>query len=267
MKRQTKKKNTIKAAVVVSTLPPIPGAMIEDVPLPFGDAGASVAVNGFNEPLAANERNAFPLPSAPPMIVPPKGVDAPKTQQRFVTPIQQARIEYAAKRREIVALHPGIEDDEECLNDTLDGETELVDLMAEDAEKVVTMLIDVAACKEKAKHYAERASRLEAMIDRKKELLANTMSVEKIANIKRPTITIRLQQGQQKVEFIGDVSQLAPELQNVKITPNLMMIKAALKANIAVTACDAKGVEVRDAKGHPTPIAHLVDGKPFIVIK
>lgn len=276
------------ANIVSAALPPIPGAMVEDVPLPLGPvlatdaistAGARIAKSlskaGFEvlgvtgiELVTPVKRNQFPLPAAPAQIAPPVGVDAPTIRSHFVTPFQQLVIDYEAKRRELLRCMPELEQDEGLFNDTLDGVTELQDAIADMAMRIKTKREPrIAGLKMLRDEAIKSIAHEEHMLENEKTLMANTMQVRKISKITRPTISIRCQDGQQTAILIGEPEQLPSDYQTVKVTGNMALIKQSLKDGYSVTMRDAKGDEVLNSDGKPTPIAYLVNGKPFVVIK
>jgi hypothetical protein len=141
---------------------------------------------------------------------------------------------FKALRERLLTIY-GDDLDEQTLLDTLEGETDLIEALKALYRDVREDEGRVNEAKTVKSEIDARKKRLEDRIDRKKNILAETMSEAGLKKIEAGDFTLSLRNGTAKV-VVTDESQL-PEIYKVikeVVSPDKAAIKAAIEANETV---------------------------------
>ena len=124
--------------------------------------------------------------------------------------------------------------DEETLCDTLEGMTDLTDMLAELIRSSLDDKALVTALKQREADMAERRVRFETRAEKKRDLAWSTMERADIKKIAMPDFTASLRKSQPAVS-IADENEIPPRYW-VRPDPKLdrAAINAALKAGVSV---------------------------------
>lgn len=127
-------------------------------------------------------------------------------------------------------------DDAETFLDTLDGQTDAIEVL----RRVVLARAEAAAqeqaTKDLANTYRERATRLAARQERLSVFLGEILDAIGETKVALDVATVARTKGQPKVEVI-DEAEIPTQLTRVKRSPDLPTIKAALKAGEEIPGC------------------------------
>lgn len=176
--------------------------------------------------------------------------------------LAMARAAFDEQKRILLAEYPDLMDDEQALFDTVDGLTDLTDILAALCRRVKHELeIEIKAIKDLERQIKERRQRFEARKERLQKLILNTMITADIKKISRADIDFWHQMADQSVEVTIAPEMLPKKYQRVtiEVAADVAAIKRDLKAGKKITA---KGDD-----GKKTPVAYLRDGTPFLRIK
>lgn len=139
--------------------------------------------------------------------------------------------------------------DADTLKDTLESIQEAIEDKAENIGKLIRCLeADCKAIKEEEQRLADRRKTLENKISGTKEYLFNQMEVSGIDKIKRPTLTVSIQNNPPSVE-IADESLIPTDYmvpQPSKIDKKAIL--TALKYGLIIEGCSikqGKGLRIR----------------------
>lgn len=107
----------------------------------------------------------------------------------------------------INVLEKAEELDEQTLKDTLEAIEEAIEDKVENTAKLIVCLeADAKAIKEEERRLKERRQRLEAKIDRIKDYLKEQLELAGIDKVKRPTITVSIQNNPPKAVIVDEKS-------------------------------------------------------------
>jgi hypothetical protein len=127
-------------------------------------------------------------------------------------------------------------DDTETFLDTLDGQTDAINVL----RRVVLARAEAAAqeqaTKDLANTYRERAARLAARQERLSVFLGEILDAIGEAKVALDVATVARTKGQPKVEVV-DESEIPTQLTRIKRSPDLVAIKAALKSGEEIPGC------------------------------
>lgn len=160
-------------------------------------------------------------------------------------PIDTAHIQRMA---DMIRDMLGEDFDVETFTDTLEGETDVMEIMSHlirDREQAKAF---AAACKEEAKTYAERAQRLEARANAMTKAMGDILDAVGERKITHPLATVSRTKGRHTVQ-ITDEKALPSQLFKVVTSPDRTAIKAQLDAGEDVPGAELQtspdGVSVR----------------------
>lgn len=138
--------------------------------------------------------------------------------------------------------------DEQTFIDTLEGETNVMDVfgyLIKDREEAKTF---AAACKEHAKTYTDRAKRLEDRAEAMTRAMGELLDATGQRKIAHPLGTVSRTKGRQTVQIV-DEAEVPSQLCKVVSSPDRAAIKAQLEAGEtvpgAVLQTSPDGVSVR----------------------
>ena len=139
-------------------------------------------------------------------------------------------------------------DDEETFLDTLDGQTDFMDILERLARYRLEANAYEDAAKAMAETYTARAKRLAEKQTRLAQMIGDIMEAIGQDKIALPTATISRVKPRTKVQ-ITDEAQIPTQLQRVKTSPDLPAIKKQLE------------------QGEEVPGAELIQGQPSITVR
>jgi len=134
------------------------------------------------------------------------------------------------------ALEP-YKDDLELFWDTLDGETDVMDLVGKTLSEISEAEAGMIACNEMAKRYSERRSLLDARKVRLNRMLKTIMLCADEKKIPHPLATISLRNGMESV-VIRNEKEIPSQLCKVTSTPDKTEIKKQLKAGVQIEGAE-----------------------------
>ena len=139
-------------------------------------------------------------------------------------------------------------DDQDTFLDTLDGETDAMDILGALIKERNEMLGNEAALKELAKQYKERADRMNAKADAIAQTMGHLLDAMGERKVQHPFATVSRTKARARV-VIEDEHQIPTQLMKVKKSPDLTAIKAQMDAGEyvpgAAIALGNEGVTVR----------------------
>lgn len=134
--------------------------------------------------------------------------------------------------------------DPELLRDTLESIQESIEDKAENTAKLIKSLeADVKAIKEEEKRLADRRKALEKKIENIKDYLREQLELAGIDKVKRPTITVSIQNNPPSVRVV-----------NEELIPSHFMIPQPPKL-------DKKGILEKLKNGEKVPGVELAQGR------
>lgn len=139
-------------------------------------------------------------------------------------------------------------DDEDCFLDTLDGETDAMDVLGKLIQERQEMKANEAAVKDLAKTYQERAARLNAKADAISQTIGHLLDAIGSKKVAHPLATVSRTKARQSV-LVTNPEEIPTQLTKVKRSPDLAAIKEQLEAGEFVPGAEIKlgnpGVTVR----------------------
>jgi Siphovirus Gp157 len=179
-----------------------------------------------------------------PHIPPPAPTLAPWQQQQAATLIRSVR-------ERLLAEDPDIAADPDLWRDTLDGESDAIDLIRNLIRASIEADLLAEATRKRQAEIAARAARAERRKQAFRAAAFALMDLAGIARLPEPDFVARIQPGQPQLAEL-DVDALPPDYVDVEVTvtrrPLRDRILAALKA------------------GQTIPGASLLRGLPFLVV-
>lgn len=139
-------------------------------------------------------------------------------------------------------------DDEDCFLDTLDGETDAMDVLGKLIQERQEIQANEAAVKDLAKTYQERAARLNAKADAISQTIGHLLDAIGSKKVAHPLATVSRTKARQSV-LVTNPEEIPTQLTKVKRSPDLAAIKEQLEAGEFVPGAEMKlgnpGVTVR----------------------
>lgn len=139
-------------------------------------------------------------------------------------------------------------DDEDCFLDTLDGETDAMDVLGKLIQERQEIQANEAAVKDLAKTYQERAARLNAKADAISQTIGHLLDAIGSKKVAHPLATVSRTKARQSV-LVTNPEEIPTQLTKVKRSPDLAAIKEQLEAGEFVPGAEIKlgnpGVTVR----------------------
>ena len=128
-------------------------------------------------------------------------------------------------------------EDLELFWDTLDGETDVMDLVGKTLSEISEAEAGMIACQEMAKRYSERRSLLESRKVRLNKMLKTIMLCAGEEKIPHPLATISLRKGMESVAIV-DPEAIPSQLCKTTISPDKTEIKKQLKAGVQIEGAE-----------------------------
>ena len=157
-------------------------------------------------------------------------------------------IDYEEIRRMADNIRAMCGDDQDTFLDTLDGETDAMDILGTLIKERNEVLGNEAALKELAKQYKERADRMNAKADAIAQTMGHLLDAMGERKVQHPFATVSRTKPRARV-VIEDEHQIPTQLMKVKKSPDLTAIKAQMDAGEyvpgAAIALGNEGVTVR----------------------
>ena len=157
-------------------------------------------------------------------------------------------IDYEEIRRMADNIRAMCGDDQDTFLDTLDGETDAMDILGTLIKERNEVLGNEAALKELAKQYKERADRMNAKADAIAQTMGHLLDAMGERKVQHPFATVSRTKPRARV-VIEDEHQIPSQLMKVKKSPDLTAIKAQMDAGEyvpgAAIALGNEGVTVR----------------------
>lgn len=157
-------------------------------------------------------------------------------------------IDYEEIRRMSDNIRALCGDDQDTFLDTLDGETDAMDILGALIKERNEMLGNEAALKELAKQYKERADKMNAKADAIAQTMGHLLDAMGERKVQHPFATVSRTKPRARV-VIEDEHQIPSQLMKTKKSPDLTAIKAQMDAGEyvpgAAIALGNEGVTVR----------------------
>jgi hypothetical protein len=157
-------------------------------------------------------------------------------------------INYEEIRRMSDNIRAMVGDDEDCFLDTLDGETDAMDVLGKLIQERQEIQANEAAVKDLAKTYQERAARLNAKADAISQTIGHLLDAIGSKKVAHPLATVSRTKARQSV-LVTNPEEIPTQLTKVKRSPDLAAIKEQLEAGEFVPGAEIKlgnpGVTVR----------------------
>jgi len=139
-------------------------------------------------------------------------------------------------------------DDEDCFLDTLDGETDAMDVLGKLIQERQEIQANEVAVKALAKTYQERAAKLNAKADAISQTIGHLLDAIGSKKVAHPLATVSRTKARQSV-LVTNPEEIPTQLTKVKRSPDLAAIKKQLEAGEFVPGAEIKlgnpGVTVR----------------------
>ena len=157
-------------------------------------------------------------------------------------------INYEEIRRMSDNIRAMVGDDEDCFLDTLDGETDAMDVLGKLIQERQEIQANEAAVKDLAKTYQERAARLNAKADAISQTIGHLLDAIGSKKVAHPLATVSRTKARQSV-LVTNPEEIPTQLTKTKRSPDLAAIKEQLEAGEFVPGAEIKlgnpGVTVR----------------------
>ena len=127
--------------------------------------------------------------------------------------------------------------DLELFWDTLDGETDVMDLVGKTLSEISEAEAGMIACQEMSKRYSERRSLLEARKVRLNKMLKTIMLCADEEKIPHPLATVSLRKGMESVVIVNP-EEIPTQLCKVTSSPDKTEIKKQLKAGVQIEGAE-----------------------------
>jgi hypothetical protein len=140
-------------------------------------------------------------------------------------------------RLQIEALlrqYPDLADDEVARFDTLDGATNLREVLSDLGHRHGLLKADISGLAEYIDDLKQIAARREQRLTFLRDLIFRLMESAQLRHIKLPFVTLSLRDGGPKLIGDADPETLPDDLCHIKRTPNRVAIKAAIEAGHTV---------------------------------
>lgn len=147
-----------------------------------------------------------------------------------------------------IKLTLGDDFDQETFLDTLDGETDVMDVIGWLIQQRGEAQTFAAACKQHAAEYTERQKRLEVKAKKMASTIGDILDATEQTKITHPLATVSRTKGRQRV-VISDESAVPSQLCVTTVKPDSAAIKKQLEAGEEVPGAELvtgdKGVTIR----------------------
>jgi len=157
-------------------------------------------------------------------------------------------IKYEEIRRLSDSIREICGDDEDTLLDTLDGETDAVDVLGKLIEERLEVLGYEAANKELAEQYKKRADKMASKADAINQQMKHLLNAIGVKKVNHALATVSITKPRWSVEVV-DEAQVPTQLKVTTSKPDLRAIKKILDDGEPVPGCRPKvgyeGVTVR----------------------
>jgi hypothetical protein len=130
-------------------------------------------------------------------------------------------------------------DDEDTLLDTLDGETDAMDVLGKLIEQRQWAKASQQAAKEMAAQYTERAKLYDARADATTQVIGHLLDAMGVKKADHPLGTVSRTKPRQKV-VVEDPNEIPSQLMRITETPDLTAIKQQLEAGEFVPGATIK---------------------------
>ena len=134
-----------------------------------------------------------------------------------------------------IRLYTG--DDQDTFLDTLDGETDAMDILGKLVQERAECSIYEGAAKELAKMYAGRAKRLSAKQDAISITIGQLMDAMRQTKIQHPLATISRTKARWSVKIVNQ-DDIPSQLTTVTVKPDLVAIKKQMDQGETVSGCE-----------------------------
>ena len=134
-----------------------------------------------------------------------------------------------------IRLYTG--DDQDTFLDTLDGETDVMDILGKLVQERAECSIYEGSAKELAKMYAGRAKRLSAKQDAISITIGQLMDAMRQTKIQHPLATISRTKARWFVKIV-DPHDIPSQLTTVTVKPDLVAIKKQMDQGETVPGCE-----------------------------
>lgn len=128
-------------------------------------------------------------------------------------------------------------DDLDTFWDTLDGETDILDVVGHTLEALIVAEEDEKACRAKAQRFTQLADKHKSTQLGLKKFLHNIMKLTNQKKIPHQNGTVSLRQGAQSV-VIHNEKEIPSQLCKVTVTPDKTEIKKQLKAGVHIDGAE-----------------------------
>jgi len=139
-------------------------------------------------------------------------------------------------------------DDDDCFLDTLDGETDAMDVLGKLIQERQEIQANEVAVKALAKTYQERAAKLNAKADAISQTIGHLLDAIGSKKVAHPLATVSRTKARQSV-LVTNPEEIPTQLTKVKRSPDLVAIREQLEAGEFVPGAEIKlgnpGVTVR----------------------
>jgi len=157
-------------------------------------------------------------------------------------------IKYEEIRRIADSIREICKDDEDTFLDTLDGETDIVDVLAKLIQERLEVLGYEAANKELAEQYKRRADKMATKADAINQQMKHLLNAMGVKKVNHALATVSITKPRWSVEVV-DEAQVPTQLKVTTSKPDLRAIKKILDDGEPVPGCRPKvgyeGVTVR----------------------
>jgi len=157
-------------------------------------------------------------------------------------------IDYEEIRRMSDNIRAMVGDDEDCFLDTLDGETDAMDVLGKLIQERQEIQANEVAVKALAKTYQERAAKLNAKADAISQTIGHLLDAIGSKKVAHPLATVSRTKARQSV-LVTNPEEIPTQLTKTKRSPDLAAIKEQLEAGEFVPGAEIKlgnpGVTVR----------------------
>ena len=157
-------------------------------------------------------------------------------------------INYEEIRRMADNIRAMVGDDEDCFLDTLDGETDAMDVLGKLIQERQEMKANEESVKALVKTYQDRAARLNDKADAISQTIGHLLDAIGSKKVQHPLATVSRTKARQNV-CIVEPEEIPTQLMRVKKSPDMAAIKILLEAREFVPGAELRagqpGVTVR----------------------
>lgn len=155
-----------------------------------------------------------------------------KRQQNSVMQLNPALIRQQIENLKVA--YPGVLDDEEAWQASLESETGLHEILTEIVRKIEDSRALVVGTKDRFDELKARKDRFEHRVEALRDLAFKLMSAAEVAKLELPEATLSLRAGTLQLMGDADPAELPDDLCKISRSPDRTAIKDALKAGQTV---------------------------------